>query len=223
MNRRALAAGVLALVALAAAWLASPDLLLSRVDWLLADPFRFAVALCVLAAVRPLLAWPTSLLGVLAGYAYGLAGAPLALALITLTGVPPYLVALRSRDGWGTGGGRVSALTRRAAAAGERAVDVAGDFRSVAASRLLPTPSDAVSVGAGLAGVRFRPYLAGTAVGEVPWAVAATVAGASAGRVAADGVGAVLDPWLVATAALAGTLLLAGPVYRRFVVSRSGA
>ncbi|QLG61559.1 TVP38/TMEM64 family protein [Halorarum salinum] len=221
MNRRALAAGVLALLALVAAWLASPDLLLSRVDWLLADPLRFAVALCALAVVRPLLAWPTSLLGVLAGYAYGVAGAPLALALITLTSVPPYRVALRGREGWGAG--RASGLTRRAAEAGERAVGVAGDFRSVAASRLLPTPSDAVSVAAGLAGVRLRPYLVGTAVGEVPWAVAATVAGASAGRVAAGGVGAAFDPRLVAAAALAGLLLLAGPAYRRYVNSRSGA
>ncbi|WP_313694600.1 TVP38/TMEM64 family protein [Halorarum halobium] len=219
MNRRAVAAGLLVALALAAAWLSSPDLLLSRLAWLTADPLRFAVALLLLAAVRPVLAWPTSLLAVLAGYGYGLAGAPFALLLITLTSVPPYLLALRGRDGWGEG--RASVLARRAAEAGERAVSVAGGFRSVAASRLVPTPSDAVSVAAGLAGVRLRPFLAGTAVGEVPWAVAGTVAGASAGRLAAGGVSAVFDPRLVVAAALAGLLLLAGPAFRRYASSRS--
>lgn len=221
MNRRALAAGLLALVVVALAWLSSPELLLSRLAWLTADPVRLGLALCLLAVVRPLLAWPTSLLAVLAGYGYGLAGAPFALLLITATSVPPYLLALRGRDGWGDG--RASALTRRAADAGERAVSVAGGFRSVAASRLVPTPSDAVSVAAGLAGVRLRPYLAGTAVGEVPWAIAGTVAGASAGRLASGGVGAVVDARLVAAAALAGLLLLAGPAVRRYSSSRPGS
>ncbi|ESP88445.1 hypothetical protein K933_08297 [Candidatus Halobonum tyrrellensis G22] len=185
MNRRALAAGAALVAVAAAAWLTSPALLVDRLTWLAADPLRLAAALGLLAVVRPFLAWPTTLLAVVAGYGFGLAGAPLALGLITLTSVPPYWFARRGRDGWG--GGRLSALTTRAAGAGERAVSVAGGARSVAAVRLVPVPSDVVNVGAGLAGVRLLPFLAGTAVGEVPWAVAGTVAGASAGRVAGGG------------------------------------
>ncbi len=60
------------------------------------------------------------------------------------------------------------------------------------------------------------PFVVGSAVGELPWAVAGTVAGASAGRIATDGLASVFDPWLVAAAGLAGLLLLAGPAYRHY-------
>lgn len=219
MNRRALSAGLLVACVAAAAAVASPAALSDRLAWFAADPLRLVGALCLLALVRPLLAWPTTLLAVVAGYGFGLAGAPLALGLITATSVPPYLLACRGRDGWGSG--RLSALATRAAGAGERAVAVAGGFRSVAAARLLPAPSDVVNVGAGLAGVRLVPFLAGTAVGEVPWAVAGTVAGASAGRVVAGGPSAAFDPRLVAAAALSGLLLLVGPLYRRYAPGSS--
>lgn len=212
MRRLRLVAGfALFFVVAGAAVLISPQWLLSRLSWLAADPVRFVAALLVLAVVRPLLAWPTMLLAVLVGYAWGLPGLPVALALITLTGVPPYLVARRSR-----GEGRFARM-------GERAVGVAGGFRSVAASRLFPAPSDVVSIAAGVAGVRPGPFLAGTAVGELPWAFAGVVAGRSIGTVLEEGLGAVVDPVLVLAALVAGCLLVARPVYRHLRERRPSA
>lgn len=210
MRRRVrLVAGfTLFFVVAGAALLTSPRWVLSRLSWLAADPVRFVAALLLLSLVRPLLAWPTMLLAVLVGYAWGLPGLPVALALITLTCIPPYLVARRSRDG-----GRFARM-------GERAVDVAGDFRSVAASRLFPAPSDVVSIAAGVAGVRFGPFVAGTAVGELPWAFAGVVAGRSIETVLDEGLGSVVDPMLVLAALVAACLLLARPVYRHLRETR---
>ncbi|WP_435062647.1 VTT domain-containing protein [Halobaculum sp. EA56] len=226
MNRRVVAGGaVVAAVAVAAA-LTSPAAVLERVDWIVADPVRFLAAAVALALVRPALAWPVTLLAVVAGYGFGLRAVPLALGLMVLTSVPPYLFARRGRDEEGAVGAELAAGTgataavgravERAVGAGERAVSVAGGTRSVAASRLLPLPSDAVSVGAGLAGVRTVPFVVGSALGELPWAVAGTVAGASAGRIATSGLEGVFDPWLVAAAGVAGALLLVGPAYRHY-------
>lgn len=204
MHRRTrLVAGfALFFVVAGAALLTSPGWVLSRLSWLVADPVRFVVVLLLLVLVRPLLAWPTMLLAVLVGYAWGLPGLPAALALMTLTGVPPYLVGRRS-----SGDGRFARM-------GERAVGVAGDFRTVAASRLVPAPSDVVSIAAGVAGVRFSSFLAGTAVGELPWAFAGVVAGRSIGTVLDEGLSAVVDPTLVLAALVAAILLVGSPVYR---------
>lgn len=182
--------------------LTSPQWVLTRLDWLAADPLRFGVALVVLALLRPVLAWPTTLIAVVVGYGWGLRGLPVALALIALTSVPPFLLARRSADG-----GPV-------ATAGARAVDATGDLRGVIASRLLPAPSDVVSVGIGLSGVPLRPFLVGTAIGELPWALAGVVAGGSIQRVLQEGLGAVIEPRLILAAAIAALLLLAGPAYR---------
>lgn len=197
----ALGAAVLLIVGLGAV-LTSPRWVLTRLDWLAADPVRFTAALVALALIRPLLAWPTTLIAVVVGYGWGLRGLPVALALIALTSVPPFLVARRSADG-----GRV-------ATAGARAVDVTGDLRGVIVSRLLPAPSDVVSVGIGLSGVPLRAFLVGTAVGELPWAFAGVVAGGSIQRVLREGLGAVIEPQLILAAAVAALLLLAGPAYR---------
>lgn len=199
---RLVAGFTLFFVVAGAAVVISPRWVVSRLSWLAADPVRFVVGLLVLTLVRPLLAWPTMLLAVVVGYAWGLAGLPVAVALVTLTSVPPYVVARRSADG-----GRVSRM-------GEQAVDVAGDFRSVAASRLFPAPSDLVSIAAGVSGVRSRGFVAGTAVGELPWAFAGVVAGRSIETVLEEGLGAVVDPMLVLAALVAGCLLVARPVYR---------
>lgn len=198
----ALGATVLLIVGLGAV-LTSPRWVLTRLDWLAADPVRFTAALIALALVRPLLAWPTTLIAVIVGYGWGLRGLPVALALIALTSVPPFLLARRSADG-----GRV-------ATAGARAVDATGDLRGVIVSRLLPAPSDVVSVGIGLSGVPLRAFLVGTAVGELPWAFAGVVAGGSIQRVLREGLGAVIEPQLVLAAAIAALLLLAGPAYRQ--------
>jgi uncharacterized membrane protein YdjX (TVP38/TMEM64 family) len=202
-SRAALGFAVLLVVGIGAA-LTSPQWVLSRLDWLAADPVRFVAALVALALARPLLAWPTTLIAVVVGYGWGLRGLPVALALIALTSVPPFLLARQSADGG------------RFATAGARAVDATGDLRGVIVSRLLPAPSDVVSVGIGLSGVPLRAFVIGTAIGELPWAVAGIVAGQSIERVLREGLGAVIELELVLAAGVAGVLLLAGPAYRHF-------
>ncbi len=194
VSRRArIAAGALLAGAIvAAAVLTSPQVVLERASWLASDPWRLAVALAVLTVVRPFLAWPTTLLSLVVGYGYGLRGIPIALALVVLTGFPPYLLAR-----YGRAGGPIST-------AGERVVDATGDVRAIVISRLLPTPSDAVSVAAGLAGVAVGPFALGTLIGELPWAIAGVLVGDAADRVLAEGLAAVVDPRL-----LGATLLIA--------------
>jgi uncharacterized membrane protein YdjX (TVP38/TMEM64 family) len=204
MDRRVrLAAGsaVVAAVALGG-WLVAPGYVLSRLAWLATDPLRFALALCALAVVRPLFAWPTTLIALAAGYGLGLAGVPLALALIVLTSVPSYALARAARG------------ESRVATAGERLAATTGEVRAVTASRLVPAPSDVVSVAAGVADVSLGAFLLGTAIGELPWAVAGVLAGSSLPSLAAGSLSAAFDRRLVVAAALFGVLVLAGPAYR---------
>lgn len=206
MDRRArllAGVGIVALVAVLGV-LVSPGAVLDRLAWVASDPLRLTAALVVVAVVRPLFAWPTTLIAVAAGYGLGLPGFPLALGLVVLTSVPPYWVA-----GRGAGDGSV-------AAAGERLVAETGDLRSVAGSRLLPLPSDVVSAGAGVAGVRLRAFVFGTAVGEVPWVAAGVVAGDSFAALSGASLAAAMDPRVVVGAALLAVLAFAGPAYRLY-------
>jgi uncharacterized membrane protein YdjX (TVP38/TMEM64 family) len=213
--RRSRAVGLAVAVVAAGGLLVDPALLLRRLAWLAADPLRFALALVAFALVRPLLAWPATLVGVAAGYGFGLAGAPLAVALLGVTALPPYLFARR------VGGPTVRAdgLVARALGVADRVRADAGDRRTVVAARLLPAPSDAISVAAGAGGVSLRPFLVGTLVGEGPWAVAGALAGAELGHLAA-GRGVAVDARLVVVAVAAAALLLAGPAYQVYAESR---
>lgn len=207
MASRRLVAGAAVALVVAAGALSSPSWALARATWLAADPWRLGATLCVLAVVRPFLAWPMTLLALLAGYGYGLPGFVVALALVPVSSLPPFVFGKRLG-----GAGRV-------ADAGRRFVGATGTYRGVTASRLLPLPSDPVSVAIGVAGVPLRPFLVGTTVGEIPWIAAGVVAGASAERLLTEGVGGVFDPALVVATALAGLVLLAGPLYRRRVAA----
>lgn len=201
IGRRRIAAGAALAVVVAGAVLTSPAAVLSRAAWLVADPVRLLVAAVAFAIVRPLLAWPTTLLAVLLGYGLGLAGFPVALALVTLTSVPPFILARRlGSDG-------------DVAAAGAAFAERAGGVRSVVASRLVPAPSDVVSVAAGVAGIRLPTFLVGTAIGEIPWVLAGTLVGLSAETLTAGTVADVADPRLIVAAALAGLLLLTPAAY----------
>lgn len=200
-TRRRAAAGVAVAVVAAGALLTAPDTVLARASWLAADPGRLLAVAVVFAVVRPLLALPTTLLAVVIGYGLGVAGLPAAVALVTLTSVPPFLFARRFG-----GDGEV-------AAAGAAVVDRAGGVRSVVASRLIPLPSDVASVAAGVAGVRLRAFLVGTAVGELPWVLAGTLVGLSAETLTAGSLTSVADPRLVAGAVAAAVLLLAPTAY----------
>ncbi|KTG09487.1 hypothetical protein AUR64_17090 [Haloprofundus marisrubri] len=205
MSRRTFLAStaLVALVAAVAAWLVSPETLFERLRWVAADPVRFVVVLTLVALVRPVLAWPTTLLAVVVGYTQELVWMPVALALVVVSSVPPYFFGQYIRGDSG-----------RFAAASERFVDTTGDVRSVAASRLFPAPSDIVSIGAGIADVRLRSYLVGTAVGETPWVVGGMLVGGSLGALTTDSLTGVFDVRLLAAAAVVGVLLLAGPLYR---------
>ena len=196
-------AGLVALVAVFGV-LVSPGVVLDRVAWVAADPLRLTAVLVVVAAVRPLFAWPTTLLAVAAGYGLGIGGFPLALGLVVVTSLPPYWMA-----GLGSGDGSV-------AAAGERLVAETGDVRSVVGSRLLPLPSDVVSAGAGVAGGPLRAFALGTAIGEVPWVAAGVVAGDSFAALSSASLAAAMDPRVVVGAAMLAVLAFAGPVYRLY-------
>jgi uncharacterized membrane protein YdjX (TVP38/TMEM64 family) len=198
-------AGVLA-VAGAAALATSPDALLARAERLAERPALFAAVVLGLYLVRPLLAWPISALSILLGYVLGPAAIPIALAGAIVTALPAYALA-RSL-------GHDAGILARVGDAGAVVRRTAGDLRGVVAVRLAPLPTDPVSYAAGLAGVPLRPYVAGTALGEAPWVVAAVLLGASAGELTTAGAAA--DPLLfVTTAALAALLGLSGPAYRR--------
>lgn len=207
--RARVALGAALAVVLAGTLLVSPEAVLSRAAWLVADPVRLVAASVALAAVRPLVAWPTTVLAVLLGYGLGPAGFPLALALVALTSVPPFLLARRF--------GQVGELAESGAAF----VDHTGGVRSVVASRLVPAPSDVVSVAAGIAGVRLSVFLVGTAIGEIPWVLAGVLAGASAESLAAGDLASAADLRLVAAAGLAAVLLL-GPRAYEWYLDRDG-
>lgn len=209
--RRRIGAGIALAVVLAGALFTSPEAVLSRAAWLVADPVRLLLAAVAFAAVRPLLAWPTTLLAILLGYGFGLAGFPIALILVTFTSVPPFILARRlGADG-------------DVAAAGAAVVERAGGVRSVVASRLVPAPSDVVSVAAGVAGVRLPTFLLGTAIGEIPWVLAGTVVGISAETLTAGAIADVADPRLIAAAALAAALLLAPTAYDWYLERNVGS
>ena len=194
IDRRHAAAGAVAGALLALGVALSPTAAIDRLRSLLSSPW-FPLVLAGLYLLRPLLAWPITALSVLVGYRYGLVvGVPLALLGAVLTSLIPYAVA-RYVD---TGAGWIG----RAEAGSERFFTAAGDLRGVTAARLAPTPAEVISVGAGMARVSLPAFVVGTAVGELPWTVAAVLAGASMHRLVGG---------LVAAA-----VLLAAPAYRLF-------
>ncbi|SMO41980.1 TVP38/TMEM64 family protein [Halorubrum cibi] len=209
MNRRYVLGGAVVAVAVLLAWAASPTAALATLEWLAADPLRFGIALVVLATIRPFLAWPTTLIAVVAGFGYGWAGVPVGAVLLTATAVPPYWLARIGRVRLVNG----SRAVERVSSAGGRLVADAGGLRAVAGTRFLPVPADAVSVTAGVSNVGPRAFLAGTAIGEFPWVIAGVAVGVSADRLA-SGELAVADPGLLVAFGLAGAVLLAGPLYR---------
>ncbi len=190
------------------AFLVSPAAVTAHAAWVVADPVRLVAVTVGLAVVRPFVAWPTTILALLIGYGFGPIGIPFALALIVATSIPPYLVARR----YGSDG--------RLAAIGEEAISVTGTVRGVTASRLFPLPSDVVSIASGVANVPFGAFVVGTALGEIPWAVAGVVAGASVETLTTESLDAVLRPEFIALIALGGVALLVGPAYRYYRETR---
>lgn len=204
--RRSILAGAAVAVVVAGGLLSSPERVFRLARSTLYDPW-FPVLLVGLYVVRPFLAWPISALSVLVGYRYGLVvGFPVAMVGVVGTSLIPYAGARYVRSGTG--------LLGRATDGSERYFDAVGDLRGVVAARLAPVPAEVISSAAGFGNVRPRAFVAGTAIGEIPWTAAAVLAGHSLERFTVAGVDAV-DLRLVAAGLLAGALLLAGPVYRR--------
>jgi len=203
-DRRALAGLAVLAAVVAGAALVSPDRAVALAAAVADDPLTFGAVLAALYLLRPLFAWPTTLLSLLVGAGLGVTvGVPVALAGIALTTLPTY-AATR----WLGVGERFP----RARAVGDRYFARTGHLRGTVAGRLVPLPADVVTCGAAMADVRLRTLLLGTVIGEVPWTVAAVVVGSSAGRIAQvglDGVGLRLA--LLTT--LSGLVLLAGPAY----------
>lgn len=203
MERRRVIAGATLLLAVGAmAVFTSPSAALDHLRRLAADPFRYGLACLALAAIRPLVAWPVTLIAVAVGFGFGVRAVPLALGLMVLTSLPPYFVARQLG-----GESRVADL-------GERIADAAGGTRVIVASRFLPTPSDAISAAAGVGGIRPAAFVLGTVVGETPWAVAGTLAGASLESLVDGSVQ--FDVRLIVAAGLTALLLLAAPAYRYY-------
>lgn len=204
-SRRQLAAGLAVAGLLALGVLLSPGDAVTQLQRLVSRPW-FPLALIGLYLIRPLLAWPITALSVLVGFRYGIwIGLPVALVGAVGTSLLPYAAGRYARDQTGPLASVVDGT--------ERFFDATGGFRGVVAVRLAPTPAEPVSVAAGAGRVSVLAFVAGTAIGELPWTVAAVVAGHSLSRLSLDGAMAV-NPWLVAAGLLAAALLLAGPAYR---------
>lgn len=185
--------------------LLSPDVVIAHARSTLQSPW-FPVVLVGLYLLRPLLAWPIMALSILVGYRYGLAiGLPVALAGTVVTSLLPYAAGRYYRDTPGPFAGVVDGT--------ERFFRVTGGLRGVVAARLAPAPAEPVSIAAGAGRVSVGAFVLGTAIGELPWTVAAVLAGHSLSRLSIEGVTAV-SPWLVAGGLAAAAVLLAGPAYR---------
>lgn len=206
--------GIALLALLVAGLLRSPAATVDRLRTLLYLPL-FPAILAGLYLLRPFVSWPITALSLLVGYRYGIAvGLPVALAGAVATSVIPYAAARYAATDRG--------LVGLAARGCDRYFAAVGDLRGVVAARLAPTPAEAISGAAGMAGVPVPAFVLGTALGELPWTVAAVVAGSVLPRLDAGSV-VLLDPRFAVAGTVAAGLLLAGPAYRRLTGTRSRA
>ncbi len=223
-STRAVAGVLVAGAVVIAGLVISPSTAAAVAESLAADPILFGFVVVGLYLVRPLLAWPTTPLAVVVGYGYGITlGVPIALLGVLLSVTPVFLLAR-----WATSTspsadsplpdprtdpGVLDRALERAGDVASRYFETAGPVRGVVAARLAPIPSDISTCGAAASDVRLRHLLVGTAVGELPWTVAAVVVGSSAATITTEGIGE-LGVTLTVVCLLAAGLLLAGPVYR---------
>lgn len=204
--RQLLGMACLGAVALGAAVLFSPATVVAELEHLTAHPLHFVAVLAAVYLVRPFLLWPVSSIALVLGYLYGPAVAlPLALAGAALTGLPPFLVARYVGE---------EGLLGYVGDSGRQLVDTVGETRGVLAARLSPVPGDPISYGAGLSNVSVSAFLAGTVLGEIPWALVTIFAGDSMRRLSVTGF-SVSPAAVVAMAGLA-IIVLSGPLYSRY-------
>lgn len=212
LDRRHAVAGLVVAGLLALGIVLSPGDAAELVRTWLYSPW-FPLMLAGLYLLRPLLAWPIMALSILVGYRYGLAvGLPVALVGTVVTSLIPYAAGRYYRDTPGPFAGVVDGT--------ERFFQATGGLRGVVAARLAPAPAEPVSIAAGVGRVSVGAFVVGTAIGELPWTVAAVLAGHSLSRLSIDGVTAV-SPWLVVAGLAVAVALVAGPAYRWYRDTRS--
>ena len=184
--------------------LIGPGPLIERLQAVLNSPW-FPVVLVGLYLVRPFLGWPITVLSALVGYKYGiLYGVPIAL----LGAVGSTLIAYAGMRYFEFDSG---VLGWAADESGDF-FSSAGDLRGMLAARIAPVPAEATSLAAGAAEVRPSTFILGTAIGEIPWAVAAVTIGHSMYRLTLSDIS--FSPWLIAATVVASLIILAGPTYR---------
>lgn len=182
----------------------SPETVVAELEGLAQRPLLFVGAVTALYLVRPFLLWPVSVVALVLAYLYGpYIAFPLALAGAGLTALPPYLL--------GRYAGTDVGLFGYVRSSGEVLVDTVGETRGVLAARFSPVPGDPISYAAGLAGISLRPFLVGTVVGEIPWALVAVLAGASMRTLTLSEFA--YSPALIVALACLAVIILAGPVY----------
>ncbi|WP_126661215.1 VTT domain-containing protein [Haloterrigena salifodinae] len=227
VRTRAVAAAVAIGAFLCTVALVSPSALLATVESVSAEPLLFGLVVTGLYLGRPLLALPTTPLAAVVGYGYGVAvGVPVALLGVVVTVVPVFLavrwIAVGSPDDdtgvqpasiSASAPGPFGSILERAGTVVGQYYETAGPIRGVVASRLAPIPSDVATCAAAVSDVRLRHLVIGTAIGELPWTIAAVVVGASAATVRTGGVGD-LGAALTLACLAAAIALLAAPAYR---------
>ena len=203
-------AGMVAL-AVAASLVFSPERVIRTLEALATQPILFTVALVAVYLVRPFLLWPVSSIALALGYLYGPTVAmPIALVGAALTAMPPYLVGQYAQSDLG--------LFGQVQSSGQELVDTVGETRGVIAARLSPVPGDPVSYASGLSGVSSVPFVTGTVLGEVPWALVAVFTGASMRTLSLSEFS--VSPALVVALSGLALIVLAGPLYNRLRTPR---
>ncbi|NHN42724.1 VTT domain-containing protein [Halorubellus sp. JP-L1] len=210
--KRRLVPAIVVVVLVVLAIVLRPAVVVDAFSAVLDSPW-FPVVLLAAYLGRSLVAWPITPLAALVGFKYGLVvGVPVALAGAAISTFVPY-AAVRYFDfdggvlGW-------------AADESDSFFHATGDLRGMVAARVAPVPAEATSLAAGAAHVKPTTFLAGTVLGELPWAVAAVLIGHSMHRLALSEVE--YSPWLLAGTAAAALLLLTGPTFK-FVRGRQNA
>ncbi len=210
--RRHAAVAIVIAFAIAGTIVLSPRRALGAFQRVLASPW-FPLILIGLYAIRPVLAWPITAISLLVGYQYGLlVGLPIALAGAAATSLIPYAVTRYVDTSTGLLGLATDGSTWFFA--------TVGDLRGLIAARLAPTPAEPVSAAAGAAGLSLPTFVLGTLVGELPWTIAAVLAGHTMQQLSLNA--ATPDPWLITAGLLAALILLAGPAYRHLRTDPAG-
>jgi uncharacterized membrane protein YdjX (TVP38/TMEM64 family) len=206
-RRQLVGMACLGAIALVAALVFSPAAVVTTLEHLATHPLQFALALVAVYLVRPFLLWPVSSIALVLGYVYGpVVALPIAIVGAAISGLPPFVVARYARSDVGP--------FASVADTGRQLTDAVGETRGVLAARLSPIPGDPISYASGLTNVSLGAFLVGTAVGEIPWALATVLAGSSMRTLSVTGF--TLSPAAVLAIAGLAVVVLAGPLYNHF-------